>query len=275
MKSQRELVIEYRYLHLPVKNGAPKRSLRLYAGGELIRAFEIELAEGAPDFWAFADLAPWLGQRLTIEAEDLAGLADPRGLDRLSQGDSLREADDLYQEALRPQFHFSSRRGWNNDPNGLMYYKGEYHLFYQHNPYGWKWGNMHWGHTVSADLVHWRELGDALYPDALGTMFSGSGVVDWPDTTGFRCGDEKPLVCIFTSAGGTSPESAGQPFTQSLAYSSDGGATWIKYAGNPVLGHLAGRNRDPKVIWHCADAVAGSWRSIWTRTPTLCSLRPT
>jgi fructan beta-fructosidase len=250
MKSQREMVIEHRYLHLPVKTGAPKRYLRLRVGGELIRAFEIELAKGAPsgvpDFWVFADLAPWRGQHLTIEAEDVA----PSALDALSQGDTLRESDDLYQEKLRPQFHFSSRRGWNNDPTGLMYYKGDYHLFYQHNPYGWKWGNMHWGHAISPDLVHWRELGDALYPDPLGTMFSGSGVVDWRNTSGFQDGAEKPLICIFTSAGGTSPESTGQPFTQSLAYSADGGATWRKYAGNPVLGHIAGRNRDPKVIWH-------------------------
>jgi sucrose-6-phosphate hydrolase SacC (GH32 family) len=247
------MVIEHRYLHLPVKNGAPKRYLRFHVGGEMIRAFEIELAQDSPDFWVFADLAPWLGQRLTIEAEDLAG-QDPRALDALSQGDTLREADDLYQEALRPQFHFSSRRGWNNDPNGLMYYRGQYHLFYQHNPYGWKWGNMHWGHTVSADLLHWRELGDALYPDALGTIYSGSGVVDWVNTTGFQQGADAPLVCIYTAAGGTSPESAEQPFTQSLAYSSDGGASWRKYAGSPVLGHLAGRNRDPKVIWHAPTA---------------------
>jgi len=156
----------------------------------------------------------------------------------------------LYQETYRPQFHFTPKTNWTNDPNGLMYYKGEYHLFFQHNPFGINWGHMTWGHAVSPDMVHWTQLDHAIHPDELGTIFSGSGVVDWGNTAGFQTGEEAVLVCIYTSAGGTSPESEGRPFTQSIAYSNDRGRTWTQYEGNPVLGHIAGSNRDPKVIWH-------------------------
>jgi sucrose-6-phosphate hydrolase SacC (GH32 family) len=161
----------------------------------------------------------------------------------------LKGAETLYREALRPQFHFSPRRGWNNDPNGLVHYKGEYHLFFQHNPYGWNWGNMHWGHAVSPDLIHWRELDDAVYPDALGTAFSGSAVVDEGNTAGFARGAERAIVCIYTAAGGTSRQSQGAPFSQCLCYSIDRGRTWTKYAKNPVVPHIAASNRDPKVTW--------------------------
>ena len=156
----------------------------------------------------------------------------------------------LYQEKYRPQFHFTAKKNWLNDPNGLMYYKGEYHLFFQHNPFGIKWGNMTWGHAVSPDMVHWKQLDHAIEPDKLGTIFSGSGVVDVNNTAGFQTGEEKVLVCIYTSAGGTSDESKGQPFTQSIAYSNDKGRTWTKYENNPVIKHIVSSNRDPKVIWH-------------------------
>ena len=107
---------------------------------------------------------------------------------------------------------------------------------------------MHWGHAVSEDLVHWRELPEALYPDRLGTMFSGSAVVDWKNTAGLKVGDEDALICIYTAAGShVEPE---EPFTQCLAYSNDRGKTWHKYADNPVMVHIVGSNRDPKVIWH-------------------------
>jgi sucrose-6-phosphate hydrolase SacC (GH32 family) len=159
----------------------------------------------------------------------------------------------LYGEKYRPQFHFSPKRGWTNDPNGLVFYKGEYHLFFQHNPFDVKWGNMTWGHAVSPDMVHWTQIDNALEPDRMGTMYSGSAVVDWNNTAGFQKGEEKTIVLIYTAAGGKNPESEGQPFTQCIAYSNDRGRTWTKYAGNPVVSNIVGNNRDPKVVWHAAS----------------------
>ena len=153
-----------------------------------------------------------------------------------------------YRETYRPQFHFTPKTNWTNDPNGLIYYKGEYHLFFQHNPFGIDWGNMTWGHAISTDLVHWKQLPHALHPDELGTIFSGSGVVDWNNTGGFQTGDESVLVNFYTSAGSHAPKEV--PFTQSIAYSNDRGRSWTKYEGNPVIEHIVGGNRDPKVIWH-------------------------
>ena len=155
-----------------------------------------------------------------------------------------------YHEDYRPQFHFTPKTGWTNDPNGLLWYKGEYHLFFQHNPFDTKWGNMTWGHAISTDLVHWKQMENALLPDKMGTMFSGSGVVDVENTAGLEKGPEKTLVVLYTAAGGTSEESKGQPYTQCMAYSNDRGRTWTKYAGNPVVPNAAPGNRDPKVTWH-------------------------
>ncbi len=246
--ASRDITLDRRYLHVPVRNGAPRRWLSIHADGKLLREFEVELADGEPDWWAFIDLQHLRGKQLTLVVDKLR--EGSPALEAISQDDEIRGAANLYREPLRPQFHFSSRRGWNNDPNGLVHYRGEYHLFYQHNPVGWSWGNMHWGHAVSPDLVHWTELGDALHPDELGTMFSGSAVVDSGNTAGFKSGDEDPIVLFYTAAGGTSRMSKDQPFTQCIAYSNDRGRTWTKYEGNPVLGHVVGGNRDPKVIWH-------------------------
>lgn len=246
--AKREIVLKKQYLHLPVKNGAPKRLMTIRVDGQILRQFEIELADSQPDWWAYAEFHDCLNKTATVEVDQLR--EDSAGLSAIEQSDDVKGAEPLYREKLRPQFHFTSRRGWNNDPNGLVYYRGEYHLFYQHNPYGWNWGNMHWGHAISTNLVHWQEVGEALYPDAQGTMFSGSAVVDERNTAGFQTGAEKPIALIYTAAGGTSARSKGQKFTQGLAYSNDRGRTWTKYEKNPVLGHIRAENRDPKVIWH-------------------------
>jgi fructan beta-fructosidase len=156
-----------------------------------------------------------------------------------------------YKEEHRQQFHFSPEKGWMNDPNGLVYYDGTYHFFYQHYPDSNVWGPMHWGHAVSNDLVHWKNLPIALYPDSIGYIFSGSAVVDVNNTTGFQNGNDKPLVAIFTYHN-MEKEKAGRSDreSQGIAYSIDKGNSWTKYTGNPVLKNKGDRDfRDPKVFW--------------------------
>ena len=243
LNAQRTIPVKKCYLNLPVKNGAPVRHVRVLANGGTERAFDIELADGKPDWWAFLDATPFLGQTVTIKVDKLP--EDSTGLSSIDQADEIKDRQDLYHERLRPQFHFTSRRGWLNDPNGLVFYQGVYHLFYQHNPYGWNWGNMSWGHAVSKDLVHWQELPVALYPDEHGAIWSGSAVVDWNNTAGFQTGNDPALVAMFTAAG--------SPFTQGIAFSNDRGRTWTKYQNNPVLGHILAENRDPKVVWFAPE----------------------
>ena len=233
---RKEFAVEKRYLNLPVKNGAPKKRMRMIVEDKTVREFEIELAETKPDFWAFLDMTPFAGKKAVIEVDALA--RGSHGLDLIGQADEIRGAENLYREKLRPGFHFTSRRGWNNDSNGLVFHQGLWHLYYQHNPYGVQWGNMHWGHAVSEDLVRWRELPIALYPREFGDWaFSGSAVVDVNDTGGFGQGGEPALVAAYTSTGRG----------ECIAYSNDGGGTFAEFEGNPVVRHAG---RDPKVIWY-------------------------
>ena len=161
-------------------------------------------------------------------------------------------------EPLRPAYHFTPPAHWMNDPNGLVYYRGLYHLFYQYNPDATVWGPMHWGHAVSRDLVHWQDRPIALAPDANGMIFSGSAAVDWHNTSGLSHDGAPPLLALFTYDN-PAARKAGQPSqSQGLAYSLDAGETWRKYAANPVLRADAGQAdfRDPKVFWH---APTKSW----------------
>ncbi len=155
------------------------------------------------------------------------------------------EAPPLFQEKWRPQFHFTPADTWMNDPNGMVFYEGEYHLFYQNNPFGNRWGHMSWGHAVSRDLVHWEHLPLALAEEDGVMIFSGSAVVDWKNTSGFGIGGKPPLVAIYTGHYTAKPLQ-----NQHLAYSNDRGRTWTKFAGNPVLDLKMADFRDPKVRWH-------------------------
>ncbi len=234
----RTIAINQRYLHLPVKNGAPKRRMKFTVDGQTVREFELEYAEGLPDYDTLADVSAFAGKSLTIHVDRLAG--GPEALAAIKTSHEKPFKAEIYQEKLRPQFHFTSQRGWLNDPNGLVFANGKYHLFYQHNPYGWGWGNMHWGHAVSIDLLHWEELPESVYPAKFGDWaFSGSAVVDPRNTAGFGYKNEgiETIIAAFTSTGRG----------ECLLTSRDNGLTWTELPENPVVKH---QGRDPKLLWH-------------------------
>jgi fructan beta-fructosidase len=151
-------------------------------------------------------------------------------------------AAELYEEQYRPQFHFSAKQGWLNDPNGLVYFEGKYHLFYQHNPFGTGWGNMSWGHATSPDLIHWTEKSPAIVGDATGVKFSGTANIDYANTAGLQVGSTPTMLLHYTSVGS---------FDQRMAYSNDGGNSFRYYSGNPILPATPNKDdRDPQVFWH-------------------------
>ena len=242
-KGEVSVKIDSRYLNFPVRTGAKSQHLKLLVDGEIAREFDIELVESDPEWWPFMDVDQFQGKLVTLQIDNLS--EGFKGLSSIMQADEIIGTENLYNEKRRPQFHFSTRRGWINDPNGLVYYEGEYHLFYQLNPYGWGAAQKHWGHAVSKDLVHWKELPVALHTDKQGEIYSGSAVIDWNNTAGFEEGNEKTMVAMYTAAG--------KPFTQGLAYSNDRGRSWNKYENNPVLPNITKQNRDPKVIWYAPE----------------------
>jgi fructan beta-fructosidase len=162
------------------------------------------------------------------------------------------QAQKAYDEPYRPQVHFSPKTGWMNDPNGLVYNHGIYHLFFQYFPDSTVWGPMHWGHAVSRDLLHWKQVAIALFPDSLGYIFSGSAVVDVDNTSGFASNDKIPLIAIYTQHDPVGEKAGTNLFqNQSIAYSLDNGDHWTKYSGNPVLKTPGLKDfRDPKLSWY-------------------------
>lgn len=246
------------YLNLPVSNSARLIKARIKNGNKILDQFTINLAETNPDFWTFFDVTAFQGKSIVVEIENYTPAFQGNGsqvstvsnealpvkaLDLIHADAKFPGIDSLYRESMRPQVHFTARRGWINDPNGLIHYNGEYHLYFQHNPYGWPWGNMHWGHAVSKDLLHWKELNDAIFPvvnleggkeDA---AFSGSAVVDLKNTSGFRKNGIDPIIAVYTSTGRG----------ECIKLSYDNGRTFSDYEGNPILKH---NGRDPKVFWY-------------------------
>ena len=230
-----------RYLVTPVNDELPKKHYRvLTEDGTLVYDFDASLDFENPRFDAYADITR-LGDAKLILTDDDGTVIPHRESDRFPETDEIKGGS-----FLRPAAHFTSRIGWNNDPNGLILVNGKYHMFYQHNPHSVNWGNMTWGHAVSDDLVHWEELGDILFPDETGTMFSGSAYCDHDNVSGLG---KDAVLLFYTAAGEHNELSKGVPFSQCLAYSNDGGFTFTKYEKNPIIPHIIGGNRDPKVEW--------------------------
>lgn len=234
--------IENDYLLLPVEERGREFRMEVeYPGVEEREVIVVRLAQEKIDYWVKLDVKAYRGSTVKLHIDGIAKNAP--GVKNIKQSDKL-EFD--YQEPFRPAYHFTPETGWMNDPNGMVYLDGEYHLFYQYNPYGNRWQNMHWGHAVSTDLVSWTYLPTPLAPDSLGAIFSGSAVIDVNNTAGFGA---NAMVAIYTSAG--------KEQTQSIAYSTDKGRTFTKYEGNPVIANPGIADfRDPKVMWH---AESGQW----------------
>lgn len=241
-EAKRELLINKKYLNLPVQSSQPRKKIILEGTGADRKEFVIRLSNGKPDYWVFLDVSDLNGKRLSISYPERN-----QGFDEIYQSDQIAGSDSLYKEVKRPQIHFTTRRGWINDPNGMIFYKGEYHLFYQHNPMERDWENMSWGHAVSSDLIHWQELPVVMYPDSLGSIFSGTCVIDYKNTSGFGKNGIPPMIAIYTVDGSGTER-------QCLAYSLDNGRTFTKYRNNPVIDSKVKWNsrdlRDPKVFWH-------------------------
>ncbi len=238
----REFKVKQRYLNIPIDHERDNSELLFTAKGVDSLSVDLSIAQGEPDYWVYKDLSAYMGKKIKLTYS-----GDAADLDKMFMADTIMGQSQLYKEKLRPQFHYTTRRGWTNDPNGLVYYNGEYHMYYQHNPYSTGWGNMTWGHAVSRDLIHWEELGDALFPDRFGTMFSGSAAVDWNNTSGFGTkSNPSPIVYAYTTHARWQK--------QCIAYSLDNGRTLIKYDGNPVVdSHEAAgshETRDPKIFWY-------------------------
>ncbi len=238
-----KMKITKRYLNFPISHATDRRVMTLSVKGQEQCRVVIRLAENEPDYWTFRDVEQWKGKTLTIHYE-----GSQAALDKVFQADTIVGESQLYAEKYRPQYHFTPRRGWINDPNGLIHYKGQYHMYFQHNPYEREWENMHWGHATSTDLLRWQEQPLALHPDTLGTMFSGSAVIDYDNTAGFNGKNGEPALVVFYTADHPKYQ------RQCMAYSLDNGQTFTKYEGNPIIdSHEKWQShdtRDPKVFWY-------------------------
>ena len=225
---------EGRYLWLPIQESAPEGKVQVIVSGMLQMEQNVRMAREKVDYYVALDLQPYQGKgALKVCVQNV-----PTGsvcFKKLVQNNDADFA--LIDEKFRPLYHHTPKRGWMNDPNGMFYKDGVWNLYYQYNPYGSMWGNMHWGHSTSTDLIHWKDEGVALAPDAWGTMFSGSCVLD-----------KGTVVAMYTASRPT--PFGGDVQAQCIAFSNDGGKTFTKYEGNPVLTAEDKDFRDPRPFWN-------------------------
>lgn len=229
-----------KYLLLPIQDNAPEAKVGIIKNNVQTGVYyNVRLARERVDYYVPYDISEYRGEYITV---------DIQGMPQNSICWSNIKFSDIFDttniEKFRPSYHHTPAYGWMNDPNGMFYKDGVYHLYFQYNPYGSMWGNMHWGHSTSTDLVNWKNEGVAIAPDAIGTIFSGSCVVDHNNTSGFG---KDAVVAFYTSAKQTP---WGDCQTQSMAYSLDNGKTFIKYENNPILTSSEKDFRDPKVFWY-------------------------
>ena len=240
---KRVIHVTQRYLNIPIGRKTSPRLFMLSMNGAVQREFPLQLAEDSADYWIFIDISEFKGQTIT-----LSGSASQPAFNRIYQAGEIHGAATLYKEKNRPQFHFTVKRGWSNDVNGPIFYKGQYHLFWQDFPFGvvWNTGFMYWGHAVSPDMVHWRELPPAMRLDKLGSPWSGSSLVDHQNVGGWG---RDALVLFYTAYDRVSEKEV-----QCIAYSTDNGVTFTRFEGNPVIDSNAevgtNQTRDPKVFWY-------------------------
>lgn len=230
-----------RYLLLPVQESTDDARINVLVDGNVAETIYVRLAKSKTDYTVPFDLTPYKGHDVMLDVV----IPQSRGSVREAKDDACWRGivladtfDTANRETYRPAFHHTPRYGWMNDPNGMFYKDGRWHLYYQYNPYGSKWQNMTWGHSVSDDLVNWEHLPEAIRPNGLGSVFSGSCAVDHDNTAGFG---SDAVIALYTSAGTSQ--------MQSLASSTDDGLTFNIYPSNPVL-TLESEARDPKVFWN-------------------------
>ncbi len=235
-----------KYLLIPVKHGldhgqmvkGPHSKLWLTINGLELGPYELIMPRSAEDmdWYGHFPLEQFQGSRVKVRVQGATGEA----FALIRQSNIIPGEEEFYKEILRPQFHFTARTGWLNDPNGLIYYKGEYHMYFQHNPFSVYWGNMSWGHAVSKDLIHWEEKPVVLFPNAQGTCFSGASFIDRRNQLGLKTGAEDVIVAFYLRT----------KIGLAYAYSNDGGYSFTEYEGNPVLTHEGARIDTPRPFWY-------------------------